>query len=170
MKPFASLKQPCRSTILQQKQPTIIDNTLGTRFAVIVSEWSPALAAVAKKRQPSWLDENYFSTKENDMPRFDNTGPDGNGPSTGRGRGPCGDGQRRGFGGGRGQGLGRGQGRGGGRGPGRGGGRLRGGLGQDPQGDPQGPPTETDPSLQDRISELEKELSSLKKNLGEEKS
>lgn len=32
------------------------------------------------------------------MPNRDQTGPLGNGPATGWGRGPCGSGQRRGFG------------------------------------------------------------------------
>ena len=36
------------------------------------------------------------------MPRFDQTGPAGAGPMTGRGMGPCGGGMRRGFGYGRG--------------------------------------------------------------------
>ncbi len=47
------------------------------------------------------------------MPQFDGTGPQGRGPMTGWGRGPCGAGQgfgRRGFG--RGPGFGRGLGRG----------------------------------------------------------
>ena len=44
------------------------------------------------------------------MPRGDRTGPNGQGPMTGRGLGPCGRGfgVRRGFGGGRGRGFGRG--------------------------------------------------------------
>lgn len=45
------------------------------------------------------------------MPNRDGTGPRGNGPRTGRGLGPCGDGQARGLGRGRrnvrGLGLGR---------------------------------------------------------------
>ena len=40
------------------------------------------------------------------MPRQDGTGPNGQGPMTGRGLGPCGRGMRRGFG----QGFGRGMG------------------------------------------------------------
>ncbi|MBN1923978.1 MAG: DUF5320 domain-containing protein [Nanoarchaeota archaeon] len=32
------------------------------------------------------------------MPGFDGTGPNGRGPMTGRGMGPCGKGMRRGFG------------------------------------------------------------------------
>lgn len=48
------------------------------------------------------------------MPRFDRTGPRGEGPMTGRGLGPCGRGLgfRRGFGRGAGFGRGRGFGRG----------------------------------------------------------
>lgn len=38
------------------------------------------------------------------MPGLDQTGPQGKGPMTGRGMGPCGGGMRRGFGCGRGQG------------------------------------------------------------------
>ena len=51
------------------------------------------------------------------MPGYDRTGPDGNGPQTGRGFGPCGDrnysgrGRGRGMGQVRGQGTGRGYGR-----------------------------------------------------------
>jgi len=45
------------------------------------------------------------------MPNRDKTGPMGQGPSTGRGFGPCGGGVRRGFGGGCGRGFGRGLGR-----------------------------------------------------------
>jgi hypothetical protein len=41
------------------------------------------------------------------MPGFDGTGPDGLGPMTGRGMGPCGNNQGRG----RGRGMGRGMGR-----------------------------------------------------------
>ncbi|MEA1962767.1 MAG: DUF5320 domain-containing protein [Patescibacteria group bacterium] len=48
------------------------------------------------------------------MPNRNGTGPEGKGPKTGRGLGPCGDGTPRG--GGRGMGLGRGRGRGIGRG------------------------------------------------------
>ena len=40
------------------------------------------------------------------MPRQDKTGPNGQGPMTGRGLGPCGRGLRRGFGGGFGRGMG----------------------------------------------------------------
>jgi len=40
------------------------------------------------------------------MPGFDGTGPQGQGPLTGRGLGPCGCGMRRGFGRGFGKGLG----------------------------------------------------------------
>lgn len=40
------------------------------------------------------------------MPNMDKTGPQGQGPMTGRGFGPCGGGMRRGFG----QGFGRGRG------------------------------------------------------------
>jgi len=43
------------------------------------------------------------------MPRLDQTGPQGQGPLTGRGFGPCGRGLRMGFG--RGKGYGRGLGR-----------------------------------------------------------
>lgn len=43
------------------------------------------------------------------MPSFDKTGPQGQGPMTGKGFGPCGRGMRRGFG--RCQGYGRGLGR-----------------------------------------------------------
>ena len=63
------------------------------------------------------------------MPRFDGTGPMGQGPMTGRGMGPCGGcspfGWRMGFR----KGMGRGMGRGFGRGPrdGRGGGAGGGG-------------------------------------------
>jgi len=40
------------------------------------------------------------------MPYRDGTGPAGQGPMTGRGMGPCGEGMRRGFGGGYGRGFG----------------------------------------------------------------
>lgn len=40
------------------------------------------------------------------MPRQDGTGPNGQGPMTGRGLGPCGSGMRRGFGRGFGRGMG----------------------------------------------------------------
>jgi len=40
------------------------------------------------------------------MPRFDTTGPWGNGPRTGRGLGQCGSGLRRGIGAGNGRGYG----------------------------------------------------------------
>lgn len=52
------------------------------------------------------------------MPNFDKTGPQGMGPGTGQGMGPCGVEMRRG--GGRGRGLGQSFGRGQGRGYGRG--------------------------------------------------
>ncbi|OPX19167.1 MAG: hypothetical protein BZ151_10735 [Desulfobacca sp. 4484_104] len=45
------------------------------------------------------------------MPKFDGTGPRGQGPGTGRGRGYCRSGYQRQNGRGRGPGLGRGQGR-----------------------------------------------------------
>ncbi|NIV97652.1 hypothetical protein GWN26_00245, partial [Candidatus Saccharibacteria bacterium] len=48
------------------------------------------------------------------MPRFDGTGPQGQGPMTGRGMGRCADAQRPGWG--QGRGMGRGAGRGMGRG------------------------------------------------------
>lgn len=57
------------------------------------------------------------------MPRFDGTGPQGQGPMTGRGMGPCGQGGRPvgpGMGRGAGRGMGQGYGRQGGRGYGRG--------------------------------------------------
>ena len=41
------------------------------------------------------------------MPGYDGTGPEGRGPMTGRGMGPCGRGFGRGFGRGRGRGFGR---------------------------------------------------------------
>ena len=41
------------------------------------------------------------------MPRRDGTGPDGNGPKSGRGMGKCGKGQGRQVGSGQGMGLGR---------------------------------------------------------------
>ncbi|MEE9525811.1 MAG: DUF5320 domain-containing protein [Candidatus Woesearchaeota archaeon] len=40
------------------------------------------------------------------MPNKDKTGPEGMGPMTGRGLGPCGSGQARGFGRGQGRGMG----------------------------------------------------------------
>ena len=40
------------------------------------------------------------------MPNFDGTGPNGQGPMTGRGLGPCGGGMRRGCGRGFGRGMG----------------------------------------------------------------
>ncbi len=46
------------------------------------------------------------------MPKFDQTGPQGTGPMTGRGLGPCGMGMGWRQGGGRGFGQGQGQGRG----------------------------------------------------------
>ena len=54
------------------------------------------------------------------MPRFDGTGPMGQGPMTGRGMGPCNPNARPGYGRGYGQGRGRGMGQGYGRGRGRG--------------------------------------------------
>lgn len=45
------------------------------------------------------------------MPAFDRTGPQGQGPMTGRGLGPCGTGRGMGMGFGRGRGYGRGLGR-----------------------------------------------------------
>ena len=51
------------------------------------------------------------------MPRFDSTGPEGQGPMTGRGMGRCANVPRPGFG--QGQGMGRGMSRGAGRGAGR---------------------------------------------------
>jgi predicted Fe-Mo cluster-binding NifX family protein len=61
--------------------------------------------------------------EEDDMPGGDGTGPGGQGPRTGRGRGGC---RGQGGGRGRGQGGGRGRGQGGGRGKGQGGGRGKG--------------------------------------------
>jgi hypothetical protein len=46
------------------------------------------------------------------MPRYNGTGPWGQGPGSGWGLGPCGAGRRRGFGGGVGRGFGSGYGRG----------------------------------------------------------
>jgi len=43
------------------------------------------------------------------MPKFDGTGPQGQGPMTGRGMGPCGPGYARGFARGMGKGFGRGR-------------------------------------------------------------
>ncbi len=58
------------------------------------------------------------------MPRGDGTGPQGQGPATGRGQGGCATGNRgQGQGQGKGQGRGQGRGRGAGRGQGRGQGR-----------------------------------------------
>ncbi len=66
------------------------------------------------------------------MPAGNKTGPDGNGPGTGRGLGGCPTSNpknsqypNKGIGGGRGQGVGRGLGGGRGQGGGRGGGRGR---------------------------------------------
>ena len=53
------------------------------------------------------------------MPNKDRTGPEGKGPKTGRGLGPCGDGTPKGGGRGMGLGLGRGRGKPMGRGLGR---------------------------------------------------
>lgn len=94
------------------------------------------IETVADQEVPT--DEN---DRRIDMPGFDKTGPQGEGPQTGRKQGQCTDkdnegqatptpgrGQGRGLGAGRGpgRGLGRGLPRGPGRGPGRGGGRGRG--------------------------------------------
>ena len=65
----------------------------------------------------------YTQLKEvRNMPRGDGTGPQGQGPATGRGQGGCATGNR-GQGQGQGQGRGQGKGRGAGRGQGRGQGR-----------------------------------------------
>ncbi len=70
--------------------------------------------------------ENNRKRKDKVMtPMGDGTGPLGQGPASGKGMGPCGGSQRRGWGGGRGQG---GPGRGQGRGRGFGRGRRRGGV------------------------------------------
>jgi hypothetical protein len=94
------------------------------------------------------------------MPRFDATGPGGQGPGTGWGRGPCGAGLRRG--GGRGRGMGSGA-WGQGVGAGFGGGFRRwygtGGFG------PFGPgPVAADP-LPDDAAVLRAEAASLKSDL-----
>lgn len=49
----------------------------------------------------------YLINMEAKMPRFDGTGPMGQGPGTGRGMGPCMGYRGRGFGFGRGMGFGR---------------------------------------------------------------
>ena len=58
------------------------------------------LLAVLVRIQPSSTFLYYGGEK---MPNRDKTGPDGQGPLTGRGLGPCGDGTPRGGGRGRGQ-------------------------------------------------------------------
>ncbi len=64
-----------------------------------VFEKDPSL----QRRAGASLRINYFY-----MPRFDGTGPAGQGPMTGRGLGPCGGGQAFGRGRGAGRGMGRG--------------------------------------------------------------
>ena len=109
------------------------------------------------------------------MPGFDNTGPGGRGPRTGRGQGRCaptaGDtsteqadwGAGRGYGRGYGRGLGRGAGRGGGRGYGRGFGAGAGrGYGRGWQAAVAVPQNETDAELRSRLTALEAELAALK--------
>ncbi len=66
------------------------------------------------------LNSNLLNEKENIMPNFDGTGPNGLGPKTGRGQGPCNNDASNPEATGQGLGLGRGRGRGMGRGYGRG--------------------------------------------------
>lgn len=54
---------------------------------------------------------SYLESEVINMPNRNGTGPEGKGPKTGRGLGPCGDGQPRGGGRGRGLGAGLGLGR-----------------------------------------------------------
>lgn len=78
-------------------------------------------------------------------PMGDGTGPLGQGPGKGKGLGPCGGGQRRGWGGGRGQGGGRGRRRGQGRGFGQGRGPGQ-NPGSDPNANPPNPADENKPN------------------------
>lgn len=106
------------------------------------------------------------------MPRYDGTGPWGQGAGSGWGRGPCGGGRRRGYG----TGLVRGWGRGYGRGPwGTGPGvRLRwgrGGVGYGPYGAPgpgpgAAPPDEAQ-ALREEQAYLQSELEGIQKRLAE---
>ena len=86
------------------------------------------------------------------MPRFDGTGPQGAGPATGRGMGPCGQG--RGYGQGRGFGRGRGM-----------GGRFCGFCGY-PQAGRMSSADEKS-LLKEDVQDLEAELSAAKERLAE---
>ncbi|MHB9075286.1 MAG: DUF5320 family protein [Desulfobaccales bacterium] len=89
------------------------------------------------------------------MPRFDATGPGGQGPGTGWGRGPCGAGLRRGGGRGRGMGQAAGAGFGGG---------FRRGYGSGGFG-PFGPAPVATGTLPDDAAILRAEAASLKSDL-----
>ncbi|MDK2954798.1 MAG: hypothetical protein PWQ57_294 [Desulfovibrionales bacterium] len=94
------------------------------------------------------------------MPGFDGSGPNGQGPMSGRGMGYCaaGAGREPGFGRGRGCGRGRGLGQGQGQGLGRGlGGRRAAGAWSDPAGEP---------AQAGRLEQVEAELARLKEELG----
>lgn len=98
------------------------------------------------------------------MPNYDGTGPNGNGPMTGRGDGPCntgyGRGAGQGFGAGRGlgRGFGRGMGRGRRLGLGRGMGRGY-GMGVNP----------TTADLEDERAALKAELADLEREINDRK-
>jgi len=96
------------------------------------------------------------------MPRFDGTGPAGQGPGTGWGMGPCGAGRRRGYGGRYGRGYGAGWGFGGGRGRGFG----WGGFGNYYSAPALTKKEETE-FLSDEAGMLEKELKDIKTRLSE---
>lgn len=86
------------------------------------------------------------------MPRFDGTGPMGQGPMTGRGAGPCGMGYGRGYGGGFPRGIRRG---------------IRGFFGQRFWPTQPSSPSEEKKNLKDEIRYMEEDLKEAKKYLSE---
>lgn len=99
------------------------------------------------------------------MPRYDGSGPWGQGPMTGRGMGPCNPHYRGGFGAGFGGGWGRGMGRR------RGGGGWGRGMGMGMGMGWYGPPVDAVPTqeiLQERKRMLEEELKEIESLLAKE--
>lgn len=90
------------------------------------------------------------------MPNMDGTGPQGMGPMTGRGMGPCGQGGGQGF---------RGMRRGAGRGFGRGMGRMNAGAGNGANWNAPYQPTKDEYAkmLKDEIKDIQAELKDLEK-------
>jgi len=146
---FERLDQESAANLMQVSRQTygrilanargVVGEALVTGKALRIEGGTYEMRGRGRRRRRRWVNE--MSTNEkiqgkgvDTMPRGDGTGPQGQGPKSGKGRGKCNpnsgeqipnDRGRMGSGQGAGRGQGQGQGQGSGRGSGKGGGRRR---------------------------------------------